>query len=67
MRKIAIFIIFVLSFVLYAETVKTNPTIETIFARKSVRNYKSGTISKEELTLIVKAGMAAPTAVDKRP
>jgi nitroreductase len=35
--------------------------------RKSVRAYKEGAIPKEKLELIVKAGMAAPTARDTRP
>lgn len=44
-----------------------NETLKTIMNRKSVRAYKEGAIPKEQLELIVKAGMAAPTAVDKRP
>jgi flavin reductase (DIM6/NTAB) family NADH-FMN oxidoreductase RutF/nitroreductase len=44
-----------------------NDVLTTIFERKSVRNYTSQQVSKEQLTLLVKAGMAAPTAVDKRP
>jgi len=42
-------------------------TLETIFERKSVRNYKTDEVSKEHLEMIVKAGMAAPTARDTRP
>ncbi len=44
-----------------------NETLKTIFNRKSVRAYKEGAVPKEQLELIVRAGMAAPTAVDKRP
>jgi len=44
-----------------------NETLKTIMNRKSVRSYQAAPISKEQLELIVKAGMAAPTAVDKRP
>lgn len=44
-----------------------NSTLETIFKRKSVRRYTNRAVSKEQLTLLVKAGMAAPSAVDKRP
>jgi nitroreductase len=44
-----------------------NETLKTIFNRKSVRRYRADPIPKEKLELIVKAGMAAPTAVDKRP
>lgn len=44
-----------------------NETLKTIFERKSVRNFIDGNITFEKLELIVKAGMAAPSAVDKRP
>ena len=44
-----------------------NETLKTIFARKSVRTYKNIPISDDMFTMLVKAGMAAPTAVDKRP
>lgn len=42
-------------------------TLQTIFERKSVRNYKTDPVEKEKLETIVKAGMAAPTARDRRP
>ncbi len=45
----------------------TNETLVTIFNRKSVRHYTSEKVSQEQLTMMIKAGMAAPTAVDKRP
>jgi nitroreductase len=44
-----------------------NDTLKTIFSRKSIRSYKDEPVSKEKLVLLIKAGMAAPTAVDKRP
>jgi nitroreductase len=44
-----------------------NDTLKTIFSRKSIRSYKDEPVSKEKLETLVKAGMAAPTAVDKRP
>ncbi len=44
-----------------------NDTLKTIFNRKSVRHYKEGKVTDEQLLTLVKAGMAAPTAVDKRP
>ena len=42
-------------------------TLEVIFERKSVRNFKTDPVKKDDLETIVKAGMAAPTARDKRP
>ncbi len=44
-----------------------NETLKTIFSRKSVRAYAEGAISKEQLEMLVRAGMAAPSAVDQRP
>ena len=50
-----------------ADEAVMNDTLKTIFARKSVRAYKQEPVSKDRLELLVRAGMAAPTAVDKRP
>ncbi|PKN25667.1 MAG: nitroreductase family protein [Deltaproteobacteria bacterium HGW-Deltaproteobacteria-22] len=44
-----------------------HPTLKTIFSRKSVRRYSGTAPTREQLTLLVKAGMAAPTAVNKQP
>ena len=44
-----------------------NETTKTIFNRKSVRNYVEATVSPETLEFLVKAGMAAPSAIDRRP
>lgn len=41
--------------------------IENIFARKSVRAYTPKPVEKEKVDLLVKAAMAAPTAVNKQP
>ncbi len=51
----------------YKPDLLANETLATIFSRKSVRHYTSEKVSNDQLTLMVKAGMAAPTAVDKRP
>lgn len=42
-------------------------TLTTIHSRKSVRHYTGEPVSKRDLETLVKAGMAAPTAMDKRP
>lgn len=44
-----------------------NPTMVTIFNRKSVRHFTEQPVSVEQLKLLVQAGMAAPTAVNKQP
>ncbi len=44
-----------------------NETLNTIFSRKSVRHFTNENVTKEQLELIVKAGMAAPTAVNMQP
>lgn len=42
-------------------------TIDVIHKRVSVRNYTEQKISKEQLETIVRAGMAAPSAMNKQP
>src|SRR3989339_943011 len=44
-----------------------NPTLETIFSRKSVRTYTDQPVSVDDLMLLVKAGMAAPTGINRQP
>ena len=44
-----------------------NNTLETIFSRKSVRQYSKETVSNEAIETLIKAGMSAPSACDKRP
>ncbi len=50
-----------------ADETVMNETLKTIFSRKSVRTYTNEPGAKEKLEMLVRAGMAAPTAVDKRP
>jgi len=38
-----------------------------IYGRKSVRNFTGESVSKEDLDKILKAGMSAPTAMNKQP
>ena len=42
-------------------------TVKIIKTRKSVRNFNEKPVGKEELVELVKAGMAAPTAVNCQP
>ena len=44
-----------------------NETIKTIHNRKSVRNYTDQPVKTEDLVTLVKAGMAAPSGMDRRP
>lgn len=44
-----------------------NPTLETIFNRKSVRKYTEQPVEKEKLEMLARAGMAAPSSRDHRP
>ena len=41
--------------------------IEVIHQRTSIRNYTERKVSKEQLETLVRAGMAAPTAMNKQP
>lgn len=46
----------------------TTETIATILARKSVRSYEAGReVETEKIDLLLRAGMAAPSAMDRRP
>ena len=38
-----------------------------IFARRSIRTFAEGSIPKADIEQIIKAGMAAPSAINKRP
>lgn len=51
-----------------AETpVDTNPVIETIMARRSVRRYKEQPVEREKLDLVARCGVNAPSAINKQP
>ena len=44
-----------------------NDTLRVIHQRKSVRTYTDQPVSRDQLLTMVKAAMAAPTAVNKQP
>ena len=44
-----------------------NETIKTIHQRKSVRHFTNKEVTKEQLEALVRAGMAAPTAINSQP
>jgi nitroreductase len=41
--------------------------LSVIYSRKSVRNYTDEAVNKDDVIGLVRAGMAAPSAVDRRP
>ena len=43
-----------------------NPSLEVLFSRRSIRAYKNSPVSKEEISDIIKAGMAAPSGISRR-
>ena len=46
----------------------SEPTaLETIFARKSVRQYTDQVVSDEQVETLLRAAMAAPSGIDRRP
>jgi len=49
------------------ETVTHKDTFSVIHSRKSVKSFTGAAVKKESLEQILKAGMAAPTAVNKQP
>lgn len=44
-----------------------NPAIENIMTRTSIRAYTSEAVSEQDIETILRAAMAAPTAVNKQP
>ena len=44
-----------------------NPTLNAIMTRTSIRKYTDEPISKTDIETLLRAGMAAPTAVNKQP
>jgi len=55
------------AFIPLAEPTYANETLKTIHNRKSVRHFTDAPVSKAQLELLIKAGMAAPTAVNRQP
>ena len=49
------------------QKVKAKDAISVIMNRKSVRSFTGEAVSKEQLETLLRAGMAAPTAVNKQP
>lgn len=74
---VCLVISFFISISLFAQDVpmneKTKAVFDNILSRKSVRNYKTDskgeriTISEDTLRAIVRAGMAAPCAMNRQP
>jgi nitroreductase len=44
-----------------------NPTIDTIFHRRSIRKYTDQSVEPEKLDLLLQAAMAAPSAMNCKP
>ena len=54
--------------ILFAQNpLKIPDALTVIHNRKSVRKYLNKPVNKEQLEILLRAGMAAPTAGDKRP
>ena len=49
------------------ETATTPSALDVIMTRTSIRNFTGDPVSKEQLETILKAGMAAPTAMNGQP
>jgi nitroreductase len=62
-----VFSVFVSDVMAQEQDVRLKGTLSVIHSRKSVRQYTGEQVTKDQLMTLVKAGMAAPTAVDRRP
>ncbi len=67
MKKIVFLAVLLSFFAVFGGEKMENGTTKTIFSRKSVRNYVEATVPPETLEFLVRAGMAAPSAMDRRP
>ena len=47
--------------------IESNNIINSIFKRRSIRNYIDREVEQEKLILLLKTAMAAPTAANKEP
>lgn len=45
----------------------TNPTLETILTRRSIRSFKEEQIAEDQLQTILEAGLWAPSAMNQQP
>ena len=48
-------------------TLKSKAVLENIAERKSVRKYLNRSVEEDKIDAMVKAGMAAPSGMDRRP
>lgn len=46
---------------------KSNDVIETIMARRSIRNYLNKPVEHEKLAIVAKCGVNAPNALNQQP
>jgi nitroreductase len=46
---------------------KTNETLNTIYTRRSIRSYTDEKISDEDVNALIKAGLYAPSHINKMP
>lgn len=71
MKKILL--LFVMTFAMFScsknasENAQSKGALDVIMSRVSVRHFTGEKISQEQLETILRAGMAAPTAVNKQP
>jgi nitroreductase len=68
MRVTTVLIIILLSLGGYSQLPSEIPDVLTVIhSRKSVRQYTDQKVSREQLETLVRAGMAAPTAMNRQP
>ena len=46
---------------------KNSETLQVIFQRRSIRNYKNKSVSRELIDQVIQAGMMAPSAMNRQP
>ena len=68
MKNVILLLFFVLTTGAFAQEQSEIPDVLTaIHSRKSVRQFTAEQVSREKLEILVRAGMAAPTAMNRQP
>ena len=67
LKKISVLIALAVLFMANCNAQESNSALEVIMNRTSIRKFTGEPISKENLETILKAGMAAPTAMNVQP
>jgi len=68
MKKLIVLLCIALSLATYSQEQSEIPDVLTVIhSRKSVRQFTAEPVSRDKIEILLRAGMAAPTAMNKQP